>query len=576
MRVADYIAKFLVRHGVRDIFVLTGHGAMYLNDAITLQPELKYYCARNEAAAPMMAEAYARVKKSLGAVCLTSGPGSTNAIPGLAEAWVDSAPVLIISGQVQRSHTTYAVGLPGLRTFGTAEINIVPVVRSITKYAEMVTEPESIRYHLEKAYYLATSGRPGPVWLDIPMDVQFAEVEEEKLEPFVPPAQAWAWADLDAGVEEVAKLLLSAKRPLLVGGHGVRLAGAVPEFRALSEKLKIPFILSRFAQDMLPYSHPCNMGQAGIKGVRFCAAVMKSADLVLSLGCRMAVQLAGHRFDAFAPDAKVVMVDIEKDELKKPGVPLHRAVHADVKPFLKKLLDRLSASHALPQEEKWLEDCQKLKLEHPMIKPEMKRNPIDLYYFMSRLDALSGPRHIFTTDAGSNYYVGGQVYHFEEGQREITSGTFAAMGLSIPLAIGSAIAAPDSQILGVTGDGSLELNIQELKTISYYQLNIKLFVINNGGYLSMRNWQDGFFEGRRIGSDDETGAESLDLKKVAEAFGLEYAQISRAEDIDSQLKKMMSERGPLFVEVLCDTRQKIIEPIKDFSVKIEKASSACP
>ena len=573
MRVADYIAKFLVREGVRDIFVLTGYGAMYLNDAITLQPELKYYCARNEAAAPMMAEAYARVKKSLGAVCLTSGPGSTNAIPGLAEAWVDSAPILIFSGQVQRSHTTYAAGLPGLRTFGTAEINIVPIVRTLTKYAEMVMEAESIRYHLEKAVYLATHGRPGPVWLDIPMDIQSAEIDENNLRPFIAPEESFSASDLEAGVEKTAKLLLSSKRPLLLGGHGIRLGSAIEEFRALSEKLQIPFILSRFAQDIIPYSHPLNMGQAGIKGVRYCGAVMKSADVVLSLGCRMAVQLAGHRFDAFAPDAKIVMVDIEEDELKNPGVPLHLAVHADVKKFLHKLLKYLPSASSAVGEKKWLEDCAQLKKDHPMVTADFKRNPIDLYYFMSRLDALSGSEHLFTTDAGSNYYAGGQVYHFEKGQREITSGTFAAMGLSIPLAIGAAIAAKDSQILAVTGDGSLELNIQELKTISYYKLNIKLFVINNGGYLSMRNWQDGFFEGRRIGSDDETGAESLNLKKVAEAFDLKYECIARCEAIDDQLKKIMKEKGPLFVEVICDNRQKIIEPIKDFSS--QKASSAC-
>ncbi len=571
MRVADYVAKFLVQKGIRDIFVLTGHGAMYLNDAITLQPQLKYYCARNEAAAPMMAEAYARVKRSLGAVCLTSGPGSTNAIPGLAEAWVDSAPVLLISGQVQRSHTTHVLKLPGLRTFGTAEIDIIPIVRPITKYAVMITEPESIRYHLEKAEYLATSGRPGPVWLDIPMDVQYAPIDEGSLKPFVRPNDDEIPAATDADVEETAALLLSAKRPLLVAGHGIRLADAVEDFRALSEELGAPFILSRFAQDILPYSHSNNMGQAGIKGVRHCGMVMTSADVVLSLGCRLAVQFAGHRFDAFAKDAKVILVDIEKDELKKPGVRLTLAVHADVKDFLKKLRARLSAK-PMTGKKNWLDHCRKLKKDHPIVTPGSKRNPIDLYYFMSRLDALSKKHHLFTTDAGSNYYVGGQVYHFEKGQREITSGTFAAMGLSIPLAIGSAIAARDKQILAVTGDGSLELNIQELKTISYYKLNIKLFVINNGGYLSMRNWQDGFFEGRRIGSDDETGAESLNLKKVADAFGLRYARIARVEEIDDQLKDIMKDNKPLFVEVLCDNHQKLIEPIKDFATPSKKVS----
>ncbi|MBI2870513.1 MAG: thiamine pyrophosphate-binding protein [Candidatus Omnitrophica bacterium] len=572
MRVSDYIAGFLLQRGVKDIFMLTGNGAMYLNDAIS-QSGIRYVCARNEAAAPMMAEAYARVKQSLGAVCVTSGPGSTNAVPGLAEAWVDAAPILILSGQVQRSHTTHNAGLKGLRTFGTAEINIIPIVSTLTKYAVMVNEAESIRYHLEKAYTLATTGRPGPVWLDIPMDIQYAPVDPEHLKGYTPPQERTA--DLEVHVDALLERLARAKRPLLIGGHGIRQGRASTEFRELVELLHAPAIFSRFGQDLLPFSHPFNLGQAGVKGSRYCGSVMKSADLVISLGCRLAVQMVGHKFDAFHPGAKVVMVDLERDELDKPGVKLDLAIQADVKPFLTRLVSRLK-QETLPDWSDWLGRCQELKRDYPMVTPAQRRNPIDLYYFMSRLDALADRHHIFVTDAGSNYYVGGQVYHFEKGQREITSGTFAAMGLSIPLAIGASIARPDAQILAVTGDGSLELNIQELKTLSHYGLNVKLFVINNGGYVSMRNWQDGHFEGRRIDTEQNTGIGTLNLQRIAHAFDMPYDRIERVEEIDGKVGELMQGNGPVFAEVFCDQNQRIVEPIKDLSFNAKQKEYSIP
>lgn len=570
IRVADYIAQFLTQRGVKDIFMLTGNGAMYLNDAIA-QSGMNFFCARNEAAAPMMAEAYARLKGSMCVVCVTSGPGSTNAVPGLAEAWVDSAPIIIISGQVQVSHTTQAAKIPGLRTLGTAEINIVPIVQPLTKYAAMVSDPESIRYHLEKAAHMATTGRPGPVWLDIPMDVQYAPINPEALKGYEPPPQPDFHKEIDAGVETVVRLLKNSTRPLLIGGHGVRQAGAVAQLRELVEASGIPIIFSRFGQDMMPYSHPLNFGQAGLKGSRYCAAIMKSADVVISLGCRLAVQLVGHKFDAFTPDAKVVMVDIEEAELKKPGVPLDVPIHGDVKPFIEKLLKR-QAQEEFPDWNVWVRDCRELKESYPMLQPHMKRNPMDLYYFMSRLDTLANERHIFVTDAGSNYYVGGQVYRFENSQREITSGTFAAMGLSIPLAIGCSIADRNAQVLAVTGDGSLELNVQELKTLSHYNLNVKLFVINNGGYASMRNWQDGHFEGRRIESAEATGTGTLNLERVAKAFDLEYERIETWQEADDKIRQVMSHNRPIFVEVICDENQKIIEPIRDLSFDVTHPS----
>ncbi|NQW15891.1 MAG: thiamine pyrophosphate-binding protein [Chloroflexi bacterium] len=555
---------------MKEIFMLTGNGSMYMNDAIS-RSGLKYFCARNEAAAPMMAEAYARVKQSLGAVCVTSGPGSTNAIPGLAEAWVDAAPIMVLSGQVQRDHTTLNAGLKDLRSFGTQEINVIPIVEPLTKYAVMVNEPESIRYHLEKAYYLANEGRPGPVWLDIPMDIQYADIDPETLDGFTPddplrfePAQTGKYVD------QIIDLMKQARRPLVIAGNGIRQGNAQDDLMKFLDGSGIPVIFSRLGQDLMPFSHPLNMGQAGIKGSKYCTAIMKQADLVITFGCRLSVQLVGHKMDAFSDDAKVVMVDLLRDELDKPGVPISHPMHADVKEVLTGL-NQHSNIHEHPNWNEWAESCAELKTSNPMVTPEYLRDPIDLYYFMSRLDAISDEHHLFVTDAGSNYYIGGQVLHFEYGQREITSGTFAAMGLSIPLAIGSAIAAPNSQILAVTGDGSLELNVQELKTMSHYGLNIKLFVINNGGYVSMRNWQDGFFEGRRIEGEEATGSGTLNLEKVAAAFDVEFTRIEGWKNVDDALAQVLSTDHPEFVEVVCNPEQKIVEPMADLSFDVSRA-----
>jgi acetolactate synthase I/II/III large subunit len=555
-RLADYVAKFLLDYGVKDIFMLTGYGAMYLNDAIELSG-INYYATRNEATAPMMAEAYARLTGKLGVVCVTAGPGATNALPGLAEAWVDSAPILI-SGQVERRHTTYCSNTPGLRTFGTAEINIIPIVKPITKFAAIVDNENDIRYLLEKSVYMATEGRPGPVWLDIPLDIQQVMINPLQLNGFCPVETKLATSEYC--IDSVIDLLESSQRPLIVAGHGVRQGHAINELINLVELLKVPVIFSRLGQDLMPHSHPYVFGQAGIKGSRYCKKLMNSADLVIALGSRLAPQFVGYKFDAFS-NATIVAVDIEECELKKPGIKINVPICADVKGFLKKLVASIDKSK-LPGWQSWLLGCDKLKQDNPMITSEYHRNPIDLYYFMSRLDAMSNENHVFVTDAGSNYYAGGQVWKFDRGQREICSGTNAAMGTTIPLAIGCAIAAPDYQILAVTGDGSLELNIQELKTISHYNLNIKLFVINNGGYVSMKKWQD-MFDGRRIDTEEETGTGTLDLKKIAVAFGLNHYQIDDFALIDKQLKEVMSDNRPLFVEVMTDHKQKIVEAFKD-------------
>jgi acetolactate synthase-1/2/3 large subunit len=313
---------------------------------------------------------------------------------------------------------------------------------------------------------------------------------------------------------------------------------------------------------MIPRSHPNNLGHLGRRGAPSSKSILGEADLVLALGARLATQLAGQNLSHFAPSAKVVMVDIDEGELEKFGERLSLAINADVKQFLTVANSKTILINKELTED-WRGWCEKTKVNSVVSQARDNRSPMDLYFFMSTLDRVSGSEHILITDAGSNYYVGGQVYVFENGQREVTSGTFAAMGTGVPLGIGAAIGAPRKQVLAVTGDGSVELNIQELKTISYYQLNMKLFVINNGGYASMRNWQDTFFEGRRIGSDDDTGAEGLNLEAVAKAFDLDYLLLENPETLEADLHALVRQSGPMFVEVVCNPNQRIVQPFEE-------------
>ena len=558
MRVADYIANFLIAKDVKDIFMLTGYGAMYINDAIEISG-INYYATRNEAAAPMMAEAYARLKGKLGVVCVTAGPGSTNALPGLAEAFVDSAPIMIISGQVATEHTTYNSKLP-LRTYGTAEINIIPIVKPLTKYAKFLDNQNDVQYVLEKAYHAAMSGRPGPVWIDVPMDIQNSIIEIDKLRSYNPPNNKLTIQSSD--LDFILKKINSAKKPLIVAGQGVRQGKAEDQFKKFLNNFKIPVLFSRLGQDLLPHNHPYVYGQAGMKGSKYCKKIMNSSDLVLSLGCRLAPQFAGLNFEAF-DKAEIIMVDIDKAEIDKLGDSVDYSINSDVKLFLEEINTK-SSDMSFPTWDNWINYCDDLKRENPIVVESQEKNPIDLYYFMKILGELSHKRNVLVTDAGSNYYIGGTVWNFEKGQREICSGTNAAMGTTIPLAIGCAVAEPNFQILAVTGDGSLELNIQELKTISHYSYNIKLFVINNGGYVSMKKWQDDVFDGRRIDTSESTGAGTLNLKKIADAFDMDYIKIDDYKKINDQLIELMSNPNPVFVEVVTDNQQSIVEAFRDY------------
>lgn len=557
MIVSEYISKYIKKKRVKEIFMLTGYGSMYLNDSIKKE-KIKYYATRNEATAPIMAAAYGRVSNNIGVACVTAGPGATNAMPGLSEAYVDSSPVVIISGQVELKHTTLSTKSSKIRTFGTAEINIEKIVKNLTKYAKTVTNENDIRYILDKAFFLAKNGRPGPVWIDVPLDIQKKKIVLNKLKKFSIKKKK---IKPSINFKIIENLLKKSKKPLIVCGQGVRFSKTFAQiYKNISLKYNIPIMFSRGCQDEISHTKKLILGLGGVKGSKFCKDIMTKSDLVLSFGCRMAPQFVGHEFEAFK-NAKVISVDIEKDELSKKGINIHARFNYDLKVFIP-LLVKFLKNKKFVNFLSWSEYCEKQKVKK-IAYSEIKKNPIDLYYFMKKLGDISSQKHILVTDAGSNYYIGGQVWKFEKGQKEITSITNAAMGLTVPLAIGSAIGDKKKQVLAVTGDGSIELNIQELKTMSHYKLNIKLFVINNGGYVSMHNWADSFFDGRRVDNPSDTGEGTLNFKKIANAFGLKHTRIFDYNKINIDLKKILNNNLPMLIEVCTNNRQKIFDAFKD-------------
>ena len=543
MIVSNYIFVFLVSICIIDAFGITGWGSMTLDDAC--HRKMKFWCCRNEATAPMMAEGYARSTGKPCAVVLTAGPGSSNSVPGLSEAFVDGAPIFIVSGQVPTKHFS------SHRSFGTAGIDIISIVQPLTKFCVTVHEPELIKFYLEKAYWFMLEGHPGPVWLDIPFNVQQAEVPNE-MDSFQPPKLEKSSQSID--YESIISLFNKAKSPLLLVGHGVRISKAEKEVCQLIQSLQLPFVVTRFMNDFLPFSHKLNMGLVGIKGKKYNKALMQSADTILVLGSSLPPTVIGENGEFINPKAKIIRVDISDDQR------LDIFIKSDIKEFIK----GLPQNQIKPAPEIWIDYCQQLKREHAeFVTDDMKKNPMDLYRFMKTLDGHLNQDMIVTTEAGGNYYSSGQVFEFNQGAKELTSVSFAAMGVSLPLAIGASVGNPSKSVVAIVGDGGLELNIQELKTISFEHLNIKIFVLENNGYTSMVKWQQEYFEGRLI---EKPGQNSLDLEQIAKAFNLSYCNLNNHKTLDQDLINILSKKGPLFIEVTINPNGGIMTPLENISL----------
>ena len=546
VKVADYIVQFLETRGIRHVFMVTGGGAMFLNDGMAKSKSIKGVFNHHEQACAMAAVGYSKFNNEIAVVMPTTGCGGTNTITGLLDAWQDSNKVVFISGNVNRRETTHGFHVP-LRKFGVQEANIVDIVKPITKYAVMITDPNTIAYHLEKAFHVCESGRPGPVWIDVPMDVQGSFINEEDLIHF---SEDEIQEAVDCSMLE--QYLKESKRPVVIAGYGIHLSGAKKEFVRFIEKHNLPVAFTYLAIDFLPSDHPLYVGRLGTKGDRAGNFAVQNSDLVISIGSSLSVSVTGFRYDTFAREAKILVVDIDKHEHKKNTVKIDVEINTDVKQFLRQV-DGINYK----ANQWWVDKCISWREKWPVFLDEYKdtTNGINIYYFVQKLSEKNKSDAVVISDAGSAYYATSQALKITNQQRYITSGAQADMGFSIPAAIGAAVASGRKSVIAITGDGSFQMNIQELQTVVSSKLPIKIFVLNNGGYLSIRNTMDKFFESRYYGTDEASGLSFPEIEKIAYAYGIPYYKLKSTEDIDHKLTKILNADGCTLTEVMCPFKQ---------------------
>jgi acetolactate synthase I/II/III large subunit len=557
MRLADYVVQRLVAHGVRHVFLVTGGGAMHLNDAIGREPKLtKIYCHHEQACA-MAAESYFRLTNRLAALSVTSGPGSTNAITGVYGAYVDSMGMIVVSGQVKNETLVRHTNLP-LRQLGDQEADIVAMVKPVTKYAVVVEEPKTIRYHLERALHLATSGRPGPCWLDIPIDVQATKIEPEELPAYDPREDRLTFdtQDLPAAVEEVHRLLTQAKRPVIYAGTGIRLSAEHARFLRLADRLGIPIVTAFNSHDLIPDAHPAYAGRPGSLGTRGGNFVVQNADLVLILGCRMNIRLVSYNWENFAPASYKIMVDIDAAELKKPTLKVDLPIHADLAQFLP-LLDKATVQWR-PLHAEWLAWCRERVERYPVVLPEYAQSPqpVNPYCFMDALFRALKEEEIVVCADGTACVTAFQAAIVKPGQRLFHNSGCAPMGYELPAAIGAAFACPEAgRIICLAGDGSIMMNLQELQTIVGLRLPVKIFILNNSGYHSIRQTQTNFFPDNIMGCGTDSGLSFPSFEKIAAAFGFSYTRCATHAELPAAVAATLEADGPALCEVVLDLRQ---------------------
>jgi acetolactate synthase-1/2/3 large subunit len=559
MKLSDYVVSFFESQHVKHVFMVAGGGCIHLVDSFGSSPQIEYVCMHHEQGAAMAAEGYAKQKNSLGLVLVTSGPGATNAITGVLGAYQDSAPVVFLSGQAKREQTTFTAALPGLRQFGVQEANIIPVVESITKYSHFVDNPADIRYVLEKAVTEATSGRPGPVWIDIPLDVQGAQIDEENLRPYPLFENVAQPTPDETMVSKVLQDLCKAKRPVVIAGQGVRLANAIAELESLAARLDIPVVTPIMGIDLLHEEHPQAIGRVGTKGTRAGNFAMQNADYILAVGTRLAVSVVGHDYASFAREAKVAVVDIDPVEHQKKTIRIDDFIQADARAFLTALLQRPALQEATPHTA-WSDFCREQKRRYPVCLPAYDDDAqgINYYKFVDAMSRAAPPHAPIVSDAGSAFYAVSQAVRLKKGQRYITSGALATMGFSLPAAIGVSFAVGKGMTVAVTGDGSMNQNPQELAVMAHNKLPIKLFVTNNNGYLSIRQSQRRYFDGRMVGESASSGLSFPDLSLLAQAYGVEYARIRSIEEMEQKLPSIFASAEPMLIEVILTPNQEII------------------
>ncbi len=558
MKLSDYVANLLVEHGIRDVFMVTGGGAMHLNHSFGTHKKMQCTFNHHEQACAMSAEAYYRLTNRLPLVNVTSGPGGTNAITGVYGAFVDSVAMLVLSGQVKYETTVRSTGLK-LRQYGDQELDIEELVRPITKYCAMVTEPETIRYHIEKAIYLARSGRPGPCWLDIPLNVQAALIEVDDLKGFDPSElageQPWKSTDLQVASDQILQKLRQAKRPVVFAGGGVRLSGEHANFIRLVDKLGIPVVTGWNAHDVIWNDHPLYAGRPGTIGDRAGNFVVQNADLLLILGSRLNIRQVSYNWQSFAREAYKVWVDVDPLELAKPNVKPDLAICASLTQLLPLLADK-PYEGPTPEHKQWVDWCLERRRRFPTVLPAYWENErVNPYCFMDELFKQLPEEQIVVTGNGSACVVSFQAAHIKKGQRLWTNSGCATMGYDLPAAIGCIQATDGKPIVCLAGDGSIMMNLQELQTIVGSQMPVKIFLLNNSGYVSIFQTHRNFFNGVEVGGGPKSGVTFPKFERIAAAFDIPYQFASKHDQLQRAIAETLAVQGPAMCEIIIDENQ---------------------
>jgi acetolactate synthase I/II/III large subunit len=584
MKLSDYIIQYLADKKVTHVFLITGGAIAHVVDSFRNAKGIQYVCHNHEQAASMAAEAYARLSGTIGVAMATSGPGATNLITGMCCAWFDSIPVLYITGQVNRHEQK---GKTRVRQVGFQETDIIEMVRPVTKYAAMVTRAEDIRYQLDKAITEAYAGRPGPVLLDIPMDIQRADINPKRLRGYSPktaPIGVLAGKAFISRVARVVALFKKARRPVIIAGGGIRLSGAYKEFQAFLDACNAPVVTSWSGFDAVPWNHPRHIGQFGVYGSRAANFAVQTADLVLSIGSRLDTRQTGGRPDTFAPHAKKIMVDVDSAELKKRrGYTPDIEICADAKVFLREAERMIRKEKNAPSETAWVARTQEWKQKYPAVLPEYysAKKDVNSYVFVKTLSDLMPSPAVIIPDNGGNLTWTMQAFQLKEGQRLFSAFGNSPMGYSFPASLGAAYAVRNAMpVVGIIGDGSFQMNIQELQTVFHNKIPIKLFILNNRSYGIIKQFQDTLFESRYEATQPTKGYSPPDFGKVIGAYGLTVITIRNHRELAPKIKDVLKEKGPVFCDVSIYTEQKLVpklefgNPIEDLGPELSREEFA--
>ena len=561
IKLSDYIAKELVKHGVSHVFMISGGGAMHLNDSLGKHEELEYVCNHHEQASAIAAEGYSRLSQKLAVVNVTTGPGGVNALNGVFGQWTDSVPALYISGQVKHETTLDAYPETKLRQLGDQEVDIISMVKPITKYAEMLKNPQDIKKILQKAIRLATTGRKGPTWIDIPINLQGAMIDEAQLESEDFEQENLNKEFLDNQIHQIISAINAAKRPVIVAGHGIRISQSVSDFYRLIDYLKIPVVTTFNGFDVIASDHQLYMGRIGSIGQRAGNFVLQNADLVLFLGTRNNIRQVSYNWEMFARKAKKIAVDIDAAELTKPTLKIDIAVCADLKDFLP-LLNNKFSREKISDKSDWLKWCAVRKNKYdPATNPQYAKTSglINPYNFIQVLTNLAKENSVTIAANGTACVALFQAGIVKKNQRTFWNSGDASMGYDLPAAIGACFANDKKDVICIAGDGSIMMNLQELQTIKHYNLPIKIFVLNNDGYSSIRQTQRNFFGEKLVACSSKSGVSTPSFVSLAQAFGIKSVVIENSDELENKISQTLEEQGPIICEVML-THDYIFQP----------------